>query len=405
MTPLRLPDQPLRCILFCGATVLFWVMVCLDPSHAEVFGLLAAVLGAVALGSCRVRVLWSEPLIWLVLGFGIFSTLVLIWKGRAPAPTSIIYGWIIPVAVGKMLAYFRGPHLHRDLLLAAAALAVLLCVFAVLPLFGISELGSLRLGIQDLTYTFRDQTRTALYICLATLVALTHISASRSRTLVALASSAILLPIMVLAGKRMTIAAFLASTILYALVRYRLRARTAGLVALVLCSVFGLIAVLDTEHRFDLTPGHLLASQGVQERATVWYAAYQLFHSAPLTGEGFRTFKQAAAPHVAAYRAMHPGTHGYESLDDAHNLVLHLLAESGLIGLAFFAALFALPMLRTWKLRHTHPAALCLGASLVLILFNFQLHMHLTAYNVSTLIFFFLGMAQGLTSPEDVALC
>ncbi|NLY40227.1 MAG: O-antigen ligase family protein [Desulfovibrionales bacterium] len=405
MSILRLPDQPGSRTGFFTVTVLFLALLCLNPSHAEVSGVLAAVLGAVALGSCRAAILWREPLVWLVLGFGVFSTLVLAWQGKPPGPTAIIYGWLIPLTVGKILAHFRGPALHTDLLFGTAALAAVLLVFALLPFLGLSELGSIRLGTADLTYTFRNQTRTALFACLAALIALTHTTLPRRLAALALASCAVLLPIMVLAGKRMTLAAFLASSAFYALVRYRFRARTVAVLGLVVLSLGGLIAVLDTGHRFDLTPAHLLPSQGVQERAAVWYAAGKLFQSAPLTGTGFRTFQDAAAPHVAAYRAAHPGTHDYENLGDAHNIILHLLAESGLVGLALFSAMLIIPLARAWKLRHTHPAALCLAACLVLVLLNFQLHMHLTAYNVSTLLFFFLGLAQGLTSPEDATPC
>jgi O-antigen ligase len=84
-----------------------------------------------------------------------------------------------------------------------------------------------------------------------------------------------------------------------------------------------------------LTPGLL------GPRTEIWSVGWQMFSGAPLTGQGVGAF---ANHWRAAFPRWPPYTH-------AHNLPLHLLAETGLLGLGAFAAVVWAIVWQLWKRR------------------------------------------------------
>lgn len=141
-------------------------------------------------------------------------------------------------------------------------------------------------------------------------------------------------------------------------------------------------------------------SQGVVERTAVWHAAWELFREHPLLGSGFKAFKEQAAPLVRQARCQSVSVRS-ENLEDAHYIVLHILAESGLLGLACMAVLFGSPCALGVAGPPRHPHGLGLGAAIFLVLAHTHLHMHLYSTNVHGLVFLLLAFCKGLSSRQE----
>ncbi len=200
----------------------------------------------------------------------------------------------------------------------------------------------------------------------------------------------LLLNALILAGRRMTLAAVLAATSLLLMFRKKFIPLGIGIAA-----TLALIVGLGQAQRFSVQPEAILGSESLVERQAVWYAAWHLFKENPLLGCGFRTFKEESKPYVDQYREMDPNlVHG--DLEDAHNIFLHVLAENGVVGLAFFLFLFYKGIFSGIRLIDKNIAAFSISMAFIIFFLHFQLHMHLYATNIHGLFFLFLGFSQGM---------
>jgi O-antigen ligase len=99
------------------------------------------------------------------------------------------------------------------------------------------------------------------------------------------------------------------------------------------------------------------ANFAVIERLAHWQAAWRMFSRSPWTGVGVGQYA-TVYPTVALARWQDP-------LGHAHNYYLHLLAESGLLGLAAYLWLMVAALLAAWKRARKAegwPRTLALGA-------------------------------------------
>jgi putative inorganic carbon (HCO3(-)) transporter len=99
------------------------------------------------------------------------------------------------------------------------------------------------------------------------------------------------------------------------------------------------------------------ANFAVIERLAHWQAAWRMFSMSPWTGVGVGQYA-TVYPTVALARWQDP-------LGHAHNYYLHLLAESGLLGLAAYLWLMVAALLAAWKRARQSegwPRTLALGA-------------------------------------------
>ncbi len=385
----------------------YFLTLCLAPSMLD--GAKAALvlwtLHALWTRALHPRI-FLDPACLAVAGFCAVALAASVHGPSTPQEALSILGWLPTLILGIVFARTYPERLQAALLLGAGFLAVYMAVILGLALSGISALGTMTFSPTDLTLTFRNLTRTSLYLALGALFclhALLTITAPRLR-LLALTALPVLLCALVLSGKRMTLAAFMATAALLLLWRKKFLAMGLGLAL-----ITGLILGSGLASRFDPRPAQIMSSQGVFERMAVWHAAWELFHEHPLLGTGFKTFKQQAEPLILKWRKNthhRPGSdHFPERLEDAHHIVMHVLAESGLMGLACMAVLFGAPLATAWRTRQTRPEAAGLAAAVLLVLLHLQLHMHLYATNVHGLVFLLLGFAQGLRVSPRETLC
>lgn len=299
---------------------------------------------------------------------------------------------ILIFTIGKLFASLNRENMLRPLLIGSATLAVYISIGFILPFIGITDIGTATLHKFDLQLTFRNVSRTGLFMAVALQIVATTLVLSTNRRfwMTAVPVAFLLLNALILAGRRMTLAAVLAATSLLLMFRKKFLPLGIGIAVILL-----LILGLGQAQRFSVQPNDILGSASLVERQAVWYAAWHLFKENPVLGCGFRTFKEESKPYVEEYREMDPNlVHG--DLEDAHNIFLHVMAENGVVGLAFFLFLFYKGIFSGIRLIDKNIAAFSISMAFIIFFLHFQLHMHLYSTNIHGLFFLFLGFSQGM---------
>ncbi len=382
-----------------GTLGVYFIVLCLYPSGLD--GLKAAIGVLTAAGILfhfLDRKFFLDPLFLSILAFAAVALASNMAGAGSMGESLKILSWTLPFILGKAYARDLSGHVNQALLIGASLLALYMAVALLLSLRGIDLVSTFQFARDYLTLTFRHVTRTSLYIAVACLIcayAILFLQGPKTR-LLAWPGVIILFPALILSGRRMTLAAFLAVSALLLVSRKKVLILGAGIVATLL-----FIVVLGQGQRFNPNPEKLQQTQSVVERLTVWHAGWQIFMENPILGAGFGSFKEQAAPHVEAYRAAHPGKTNHENLQDAHNLILHVAAETGISGLAVMLFIFASSIWTGWRLKASHPAALCLASCCLLIFLNSQMHAHLYATNVHGLFFLLAGMTRGIAAALE----
>ncbi|PKN42480.1 MAG: hypothetical protein CVU60_05685 [Deltaproteobacteria bacterium HGW-Deltaproteobacteria-18] len=374
----------------------YFTSICLFPSKAEAFGFIALALALIQISKNDRFYFFKDPALYALLAFGAYSSAVNALGLGEVARTGIIYGWTVPFLVGKAFARFNSTNLLKHVFFAAVALAGFMLVAQILYHLGIRQIGDLNLGMNSLTLTFRNSSRTAIFVATGALVCLSYAISSdkRQKKFVAACSCATLISALVGTGSRMTLTAFLICSGIFLFLQKKLR-----LLFFIIFVILCLVPFFGKEQRFNLNPSHLISIQSATERFTVWYAAWEIFKENSIFGSGFRTFKEVSNPHVMTFRNEHPQVMSSENLDDAHNLTLHLLAESGLVGTLIFFLIFFYALQAAWKSHKKNFAILPLSLCLALIFLHAQLHVNIFASNVSGLLFLITGLLSGI-KPE-----
>jgi len=384
------PNTRLRKIfLFFVCT--YFASICLFPSKAEAVGLITLILAIIQTSKAERLDFFKDSALYALLTFGVYSSAVNAFGLGEVARTGIIYGWTVPFLVGKAFARFNSANLLKHVFFASLALAVFMLVAQILYLLGVNQIGDINFKMNSLTLTFRNSSRTAIFVATGAFLCLTYAIYNRSKrtSFLALFSCTTLISALVGTGSRMTLTAFLLCSSFFLFLQNKIR-----ILLLVFAIILLLVPFFGKEQRFNLNPSHLIFTQSAIERFTVWYAAWEIFKEHPMMGSGFRTFKEKAAPHVAHYRTVNTQINEYETLSDAHNIVLHLLSESGLLGTSIFAAIFFYSARNSLYLRVN--AAIPLILCIVLIFLHAQLHVNIFSTNVSGLLFLLTGMSSGL---------
>ena len=131
-----------------------------------------------------------------------------------------------------------------------------------------------------------------------------------------------------------------------------------------------LLALRGTEHDVDA------ASAG---RLGIWHTALAMSRAHPVTGVGVRGFRYAypayAAPHDRFVDAASD-----TGASHAHQIVLEVLAETGIVGLAFWVAGVAFAI-RAWRRADANARERALAPGLALVAMCFPLNTHFAFYS------------------------
>jgi O-antigen ligase len=377
-----------------GILCLYFLTLSLFPSALDGLKIAIGALAAAGLWHRYLdRKFLLDPVLLATLAYAAIALLSNLAGSGRMADSLKILSWTLPFILGKAYSQYHSEQLNKTLILGAAFLAAYMAVALALSIDGLDQISALKYSQHYLILTFRHITRTAIFVAVAGLICVYALLYCRETSvrLLAWPGIAILLPTLILTGRRMTVAAFLAVSALLLLYRKKYLILGIGLAVTVLG-----ILVLGQAKRFDLNPERLQKTQSVVERRTVWYAGWQIFKDNPILGSGFGSFKEEAKPHVEEYRSTHPNHTKHENLEDAHNIILHVAAETGIIGVAAMLFIFFFSIWSGWSRRLSHPAALCLSACCMLIFMNSQLHVHLYASNMHGFLFLLMGMTSGI---------
>lgn len=136
---------------------------------------------------------------------------------------------------------------------------------------------------------------------------------------------------------------------------------------------------------------------GLEVRLMLWRHAWEMFKSAPLLGTGFGSFAQQMFERAADLNRGVPGIDR-----NAHNLPLHVAAETGLAGLTALAALVVLVLRRIGTMRRDPERVLVTGVLLVLAIHSlFEFPLWYT--NVLAVFAIVLGVMDTQTIPGGTA--
>lgn len=192
-----------------------------------------------------------------------------------------------------------------------------------------------------------------------------------------------------LSGARSAWLAYALVGLVFAWRQTRRPARFVGVVALGLALTAALIMLASRDLRgFDARiERSLLALQGtpaaVDEasagRLSIWQAAAGMIRAQPLTGVGVRGFRHAYPAHAT------PGDRfvdvdGQIGAAHAHQIVLEVLSETGVLGLALWLAGLA-AALRAWRRADAAARRRAFAPALALVAMCFPLNTHLAFYS------------------------
>ncbi len=229
----------------------------------------------------------------------------------------------------------------------------------------------------------------------------------------AVAALAVLVPVL-LAGSR---SAWIAYALVCAVLAWRETRRWSTFAALATAvAAIAAIAVAlawQVSDRFDARIDRSLRAfegtgQAIDEasagRLAIWHAAVSMSAAHPLTGVGVRGFRYAY-PQYAVPGDRFVDTDGDTGASHAHQIVLEVLSETGMVGLALWLAGTVIAV-RAWRRADAAARARARPAALALLAATFPLNSHLAFYSAwwSLLFWWLLALyAAAVTMPAPTA--
>ena len=131
----------------------------------------------------------------------------------------------------------------------------------------------------------------------------------------------------------------------------------------------------------------------VGERLRTWRQSWEIIKEKPLLGHGANTYYREFAAHAPADQEYR----GY-----AHNFVLQIWSDLGLVGLSLFLFALFYGFLRQWPGKKTAPEFAALWVGLLAFVFQGSLDTNFFAFQTSHLFWVFWGIlcSDGLISPS-----
>lgn len=232
-----------------------------------------------------------------------------------------------------------------------------------------------------------------------------------------LAFLVVLVPVL-LAGSR---AAWLSFAIVSTVVAWReagsLRRFAPMLLGIALAFVIAILGVRVDSGGFQARiERSLLAVQGTSQaldeasagRVSIWRTALAMIAEHPITGVGARGFRQDYAEHAGAGDRFVSPDHA-EGAAHAHQIVLEVLSETGIVGLLFWLIGLG-AVLRAWRRADAAARERAFAPALALLAMCFPLNTHLAFYSAWWgLLFWWLlamycaALAAPRASPSSVA--
>lgn len=346
--------------------------------------------------------------VWLLTAFLGVACIGLLYGHHSLKGIDRILNWILALGAGFMAAAILGDK--RSWLLAALPLGLLGYTLGAILLhtFGYMDRDILAPSRMILFYTDPSQANRLIIFCgtaalSSFFLALRPGSKTFSRPFFACAT-AILFIMSFLTNARTGFIAFLLVSALMILIIFKKNIKKIIIAGVELLFITVCIAQLPmakkAAHRYVAAPTHFKTDGSFRQRFFIWHAAWNTFTNNPLLGHGFSTFRQAyhneysAAKTSPNFREQYPCIN--PNTNNAHNFILHFLAETGIAGCLLMLGFWGMVM---WKgFRSPSMLGATIACVFLLSFLEFQMNMNLFDRHVSTVLFTYAGIQA---SVED----
>lgn len=314
-----------------------------DTIAWEGIGALSRVVGIVTLGAALItvglqgRVRRPGAIFWLASVFVASSAVSLLWTVSTALSTQRVSTYVqLLGSVWVVQEFARTKEQHQSLLVAY-------CLGAFIPIA--SMLNSFRIGVRIGEFTeryssdgvlYNNANNLALILVIAIPMAL-YLMRHRGGIIRVMACTYMVLgPLAILlTGTRTTFLAGIVAlsiapfTQLRQSLRSFFRARVlfrASAMAVVVTAALVLVVPQAIWARLSTIPSEITEGGSMNGRAEIWNAGLQMIRERPFLGVGAGAFEEGVAPLIGGTAA-------------AHNLLLDILGEQGIIGLSLYVAL------------------------------------------------------------------
>jgi len=133
------------------------------------------------------------------------------------------------------------------------------------------------------------------------------------------------------------------------------------------------------------------------ERFPIWYSAIKSIKNKPLLGNGLGSFRQCYENHYLEFINKYPNYPYIKTTNNAHNFILHIMSETGLIGFLILLSLFFLAI----KYALSSEQYIYLSSILFGSLCGFMMNMNFYIREISTLLMVIIGWIFALQLNKD----
>jgi O-antigen ligase len=328
----------------------------------------------------------------------------LAFNGQPLGNVDEILNWMIAFAAGYLATRFLGEH---RLLVLMVIPITLVCVYILYPLLtgqGLEYLNPASPG--RLERYFSQRPNHLGVICGAAAFTSSCFAVMQRGLLMKtlfLFVSGICLFLLFKTGAR---ASFIATITIYGIAlvwRFRHSWKTLAIMGL----IFGLGALgimhspLQQSRMATLAKG-IEHDISFQQRMLTWTIAWENFLKHPLIGNGFDTFDRqydAGLKRHSKQEDFHEKfPHTIPSTNNAHNIFLHFLAETGVVGLLTMLCFWGTVMLAGLRTRDV--TAMAITGMFCIAFIAFQLNMSLYGSQLSTMLFGFAGISSSIKNGQ-----
>ena len=350
---------------------------------------------------------FSSKEVWLLIAFLGAACIGLLYGQHSLKGIDRILNWILALGAGFTAAVILGDK--KGWLLAALPLGLLSYTLGALLLhtLGYTDLDILAPVRLILFYADGTQSNRLIILCGTAVLSSFFLAMTPQNSLFFriffACSTAILFVLSFLTNARTGFFAFLAASGIMLILTFKKNIKQI-LIAGILMGIITICIAQSPQakisaQRYANVVSHIKTDKSFRQRFFIWDSAWEIFSSNPLLGHGFATFhnaykhKYSEALKSPDFRQKYPCIN--PSTNNAHNFILHFLAETGIVGCLLMFGFWGMVV---WKgLRSPSLLGATIACAFILAFLEFQMNMNLYDRHVSTVLFAYAGI---LTSME-----
>lgn len=325
-----------------------------------------------------------DEFIFIIIGFWIISFISSLYNNLATNTTFDILTAIFPYLFAKFLKYEN----INKYLLSFIIILLLVCIICFFKRFGHTNFNLVS------ALFFKNISRSSLFLACGILISL-FLSFKQEKILlkyIFLTISLFFIPFIFSLQELTSLAAVV---LCVCILLFKMTSKRYTILIILFASI---VLVLFTNNKFKTLSNKPLSHVTVNHRYNMWIAAINMFKEKPLLGQGYKSFKKKYTYYLDKKNMHYDPSIINGGYQDAHNITLHLLAETGILGALLITLMFIyIFYIGIWKFS-TNCMLFISSLCILLIYLNMQLHVHLDVNSVRALLFFFIGLFKNSLS-------